>query len=78
VFDERLRAYYKSTAPLTGYYYAKGKLKTVNGMASIDEVTAEIKAVLELALGDLQKSRIQRGRCRGGASFYAPERPDAA
>ncbi|CAN0602908.1 unnamed protein product, partial [Ectocarpus sp. 12 AP-2014] len=24
VFDERLRAYYKSTAPLTGYYYAKG------------------------------------------------------
>lgn len=47
VFDERLRAYYKSTAPLTGYYYAKGNLKTVNGMASIDEVTAEINAVLK-------------------------------
>lgn len=46
VFDERLRAYYKSTAPLTGYYYAKGNLKTVDGMLSIDEVTAEIKAVL--------------------------------
>lgn len=46
VFDERLRAYYKSTAPLTGYYYAKGNLKTINGMASIDEVTAEINAVL--------------------------------
>lgn len=46
VFDERLRAYYKSTAPLTGYYYAKGNLKTVDGMASIDEVTAQINAVL--------------------------------
>jgi adenylate kinase len=47
VFDERLRAYYKSTAPLTGYYYAKGNLKTVNGMASIDEVTAEINQILK-------------------------------
>ncbi|WP_375569140.1 adenylate kinase [Ahrensia marina] len=47
VFDERLRAYYKSTAPLTGYYYAKGNLKTIDGMASIDEVTAEINAVLK-------------------------------
>ncbi len=46
VFDERLRAYYKSTAPLTGYYYAKGSLRTVDGMASIDEVTQEIQAVL--------------------------------
>lgn len=46
VFDERLRAYYKSTAPLTGYYYAKGLLKTVDGMASIDEVTTQIDAVL--------------------------------
>ncbi|TIW03224.1 MAG: adenylate kinase, partial [Mesorhizobium sp.] len=34
VFEERLREYYKKTAPLTGYYYAKGKLKTVDGMAS--------------------------------------------
>ncbi|OBQ61082.1 adenylate kinase [Mesorhizobium erdmanii] len=46
VFEERLREYYKKTAPLTGYYYAKGKLKTVDGMASIDAVTAEIEAVL--------------------------------
>jgi adenylate kinase len=46
VFDDRLRAYYKSTAPLTGYYYAKGNLKPVDGMASIDEVTAQIFAIL--------------------------------
>ncbi|MDG4884686.1 MAG: adenylate kinase [Mesorhizobium sp.] len=46
VFEERLREYYKKTAPLTGYYYAKGRLKTVDGMASIDAVTAEIEGVL--------------------------------
>lgn len=46
VYADRLRAYYKSTAPLIGYYYAKGKLKTVNGMAEMDAVTAEIEQVL--------------------------------
>ncbi|MET3592788.1 adenylate kinase [Mesorhizobium shonense] len=46
VFEERLREYYKKTAPLTGYYYAKGRLRTVDGMASIDAVTAEIEKVL--------------------------------
>lgn len=49
VFEERLREYYKKTAPLTGYYYAKGKLKTVDGLASIDAVTNEIEAVLTAA-----------------------------
>ena len=46
VFEERLREYYKKTAPLIGYYYAKGKLRSVDGMAGIDTVTAEIEAVL--------------------------------
>lgn len=46
VFDERLREYYKKTAPLTGYYYAKRMLSTVDGMAPIDDVTAQINAVL--------------------------------
>jgi adenylate kinase len=46
VFEERLREYYKKTAPLIGYYYAKGKLKGVDGMADIDAVTREIEAVL--------------------------------
>ncbi|MBZ9768073.1 adenylate kinase [Mesorhizobium sp. CA6] len=50
VFEERLREYYKKTAPLTGYYYAKGKLKTVDGMASMDAVTAEIGKVLAAAV----------------------------
>lgn len=46
VFDERLREYYKKTAPLTGYYYAKKMLTTVDGMAPIDDVTGQIKAIL--------------------------------
>jgi adenylate kinase len=46
VFPERLREYYKKTAPLIGYYYAKGLLMQLDGMASIDEVTKEIEALL--------------------------------
>ncbi|MGE0501737.1 MAG: adenylate kinase [Rhizobiaceae bacterium] len=46
VFDERLREYYKKTAPLIGYYWAKGKLVGVDGMASIDQVTAAIEGVI--------------------------------
>jgi adenylate kinase len=47
VFPERLREYYKKTAPLTGYYYAKGMLRTVDGMAGVDAVTAAIEDILE-------------------------------
>ena len=46
VFPERLREYYKKTAPLTGYYYAKGLLKQVDGMVGIDDVTAEVEKIL--------------------------------
>ena len=49
VFPERLREYYKKTAPLIGYYYAKGLLKGVDGMASVDEVTEQIEAAIKKA-----------------------------
>jgi adenylate kinase len=42
----RLQAYYKETSPLIGYYHAKGKLQSVDGMADIEHVTAEIEAIL--------------------------------
>jgi adenylate kinase len=42
----RLMAYYRETAPLIGYYFAKGKLRTVDGMAPIQEVASQIEAVL--------------------------------
>ncbi|WFU10271.1 adenylate kinase [Rhizobium sp. CB3090] len=43
---ERLQVYYKETSPLIGYYYAKGKLQSVDGMADIEHVTADIEAIL--------------------------------
>nr|PZN76174.1 MAG: adenylate kinase [Pseudomonadota bacterium] len=46
VFEERLREYYKKTAPLIGYYYAKGLLAGVDGMADIDGVTRQIEELL--------------------------------
>ena len=42
----RLMEYYKKTSPLIGYYYAKGKLKDVDGLAAIDEVTKSISDAL--------------------------------
>jgi adenylate kinase len=51
VFEERLREYYKKTAPLIGYYHAKGMLRGVDGMASMDEVTAQIEALLPETVG---------------------------
>ncbi|MCM2397479.1 adenylate kinase [Rhizobium sp. S95] len=42
----RLQAYYKETSPLIGYYYAKGKLHSVDGMGEIDNVTTDIEAIL--------------------------------
>ncbi len=43
----RLMAYYRETSPLVGYYYAYRKLQTVDGMAPITEVSAQIEAVLK-------------------------------
>lgn len=42
----RLKAYHGQTAPLLPYYRDKGLLRTVDGMASIDEVGQQISEVL--------------------------------
>jgi adenylate kinase len=42
----RLMAYYRETSPLIGYYFAKGKLAAVDGMAPIEDVTRQIDEVL--------------------------------
>lgn len=42
----RLLAYYRSTAPLIGYYFAKDRYSSVDGMANIDEVAAQIEKLL--------------------------------
>ena len=43
---KRLMAYYRETAPLIGYYFAKGKLHSVDGMAPITEVAGSVDGVL--------------------------------
>ncbi len=43
----RLMEYYKKTSPLIGYYYAKGMLTKIDGLADIDTVQGEIAAVLD-------------------------------
>ncbi|HEU0070128.1 MAG TPA: adenylate kinase [Alphaproteobacteria bacterium] len=46
VVASRLEAYHRQTAPLLPYYQARGVLKTVDGMAGIDEVQGQIEKVL--------------------------------
>lgn len=43
---QRLMEYYKKTSPLIGYYYAKGNLRTVDGLAEIEEVAKDIAHLL--------------------------------
>jgi len=45
-FKVRLDAYRAQTAPVSAYYASKGTLKTVDGMAPIDDVTKAINGVL--------------------------------
>ena len=44
---KRLEAYHAQTAPLLPYYGARGILKSVDGMADMDDVTRAIVAVLD-------------------------------
>jgi adenylate kinase len=43
----RLMVYYRETSPLIGYYYCKGNLKSVDGMAPIPDVLAALEAALD-------------------------------
>ena len=45
----RLMEYYKKTAPLIGYYYAKGQLSSVDGLADMDAVAEAVAKVLDRA-----------------------------
>ncbi|PHO04499.1 adenylate kinase [Rhodobacteraceae bacterium 4F10] len=43
----RLMEYYKKTAPLIGYYHAKGNLSSVDGLGTIDAVKSSIAAEVD-------------------------------
>jgi adenylate kinase len=44
---QRLMEYYKKTSPLIGYYYAKGQLSSVNGLADAEAVAQAVCKVLD-------------------------------
>jgi len=44
---KRLTVYHEQTAPLIAYYRDKGILKSIDGMAAIDEVSQQIEEVLK-------------------------------
>ena len=45
-FKVRLVSYREQTAPVSAYYASRGVLKTVDGMAPIDQVTAALDEIL--------------------------------
>jgi adenylate kinase len=60
VLHIRLQAYREQTAPLIDYYDRKRILRTVNGMAPIEEVTAAIDKVLTAAAGRAAQKKGQQ------------------
>lgn len=52
----RMMAYYRDTSPLIGYYFAKGQLITVDGMAPIDQVAAEIDRIVRKGKKNLSRA----------------------
>lgn len=43
----RLMEYYKKTAPLIGYFHAKGALKTIDAMGAIEDIAAALDDIVE-------------------------------
>ncbi|MBN9039669.1 MAG: adenylate kinase [Rhizobiales bacterium 62-47] len=68
VLSKRLESYRAQTEPLVDYYGERRKLATIDGMKSIDEVTQDIKRVLD-ALKDGAKAAKPR---RKGAAASKP------
>jgi adenylate kinase len=70
VLKGRLAAYRAQTAPLTGHYAGKGLLKSVDGMAPIDEVAGAIDRHLTpagAARGQVAKPRRRKPRASRAA-----------
>lgn len=44
---DRLHVYHEQTEPLKGFYEARGKLASIDGLGGIDEITKRVKNALE-------------------------------
>ena len=62
VLKGRLAAYRAQTAPLAGYYAERGMLKSLDGMAAIDEVTAAIDQHMRPTGAAKPKGAVKRAR----------------
>ena len=77
VLHRRLAAYREQTAPLIAYYQLQGVLRTVDGMATIPEVTAAIDRELTAALAAKPAPAFQK-RSRKAAKKPAGGKPAPA
>jgi adenylate kinase len=77
VLKGRLQAYRNLTAPLTDYYANVGLLRPVNGMASIDLVTAAIDGILQprKAKKPARKPKAAKSRPKSSAKARRRSRP---
>jgi len=48
---KRIVVYRERTAPILPYYQRDGRLEAIDGMASVDDVTTQLKAILENCAG---------------------------
>jgi adenylate kinase len=70
---KRLEAYRAQTEPLVHHYGDKRALATVDGMASIDEVTAQIGRILEVQAQPAAKpARMAASRAKSAAKTASP------
>jgi adenylate kinase len=75
VLEQRLTNYRKQTAPLVDHYARKGALKSVDGMAAIEDVTSAIGRVLaDSAFRAVPRKRPASGKERD-TSARKPSRP---
>jgi adenylate kinase len=72
VLKQRLAAYGAQTAPLVAYYRNQGALRTVDGMASVDEVTSAIGRALADAAFRPVSARTAGRRARDTSSGRKP------
>ncbi len=72
----RLRVYEEQTAPLVSYYKAQGKLRTVRGVGSINDIFKNITDIIEAQIRPLAAVMAQ-GAAMGAKGRAAPAKAPA-
>jgi adenylate kinase len=69
----RLQVYEKQTAPLVSYYKAQGKLRTVRGVGSVNEIFKNVSDIIEVQMRPLAAamSATSAAAAKSGASTSA-------